>query len=140
MYHESWLEVVFVPLRMFLFGADGSTQSFDGVITPLLLFGLAAPFWNGKDDDKRWILPALILVSAHIVLAPMFHHLLTRYHAPFLVVGASLATIGIAWGIALTRYQRLVIALLLGGQLAVSVAYASQLWRRSETTQFLCCG
>lgn len=81
-YGESWFEIALIPLRMIFAGADGSTRTFDGVLTPIfsaLLIPLVT--WRSRINSHGPLMGALIaIVCSHILLAPLLHHLVTRYH------------------------------------------------------------
>jgi 4-amino-4-deoxy-L-arabinose transferase-like glycosyltransferase len=52
-YNESALQVILLPLRMFLEGKDNNPQFFDGQLSPFLLFFPLCAFFKTKQNDNR---------------------------------------------------------------------------------------
>jgi 4-amino-4-deoxy-L-arabinose transferase-like glycosyltransferase len=52
-FHESWWQMILLPLRVFFEGQDGSPQYFDGRLNPFLLFFSFFAFFKIKDDSSR---------------------------------------------------------------------------------------
>jgi 4-amino-4-deoxy-L-arabinose transferase-like glycosyltransferase len=54
---ESFLETLFIPIRMFFQGKDGSVQYFDGALNPILIIMLPFAFLNRElNRDKMFFL------------------------------------------------------------------------------------
>ena len=49
-YHETWWQMVLLPVRVFFQGQDGNPQYFDGRLNPFLLLLPLAAFYRMKDD------------------------------------------------------------------------------------------
>jgi 4-amino-4-deoxy-L-arabinose transferase-like glycosyltransferase len=52
-YHESWWQMLLLPLRVFFQGHDGSPQYFDGRLNPFLLFYPLLAFLKFKKDSSE---------------------------------------------------------------------------------------
>ena len=52
-YHETWWEMLLLPLRVFFQGQDGNPQYFDGKLNPFLLLFMLIAFYRIKDDPLR---------------------------------------------------------------------------------------
>jgi hypothetical protein len=53
LYGESWLEIVLVPLRVFVSGREGDPARFDGVFNPIFLVGFVAALLPGASRRTR---------------------------------------------------------------------------------------
>ena len=51
-YHETWWQIVLLPLRVFFQGQDGSPQYFDGQLNPFLLFLPFFSFYHIRKDPQ----------------------------------------------------------------------------------------
>lgn len=52
-FHESWWQMVLLPLRVFFEGKDGSPQYFDGRLNPFLLIFPVVAFLKLRNDDSE---------------------------------------------------------------------------------------
>ncbi len=93
MFGESFLETLFIPIRMFFQGKDGSGQYFDGVLNPILIIMLPFAFMNRKiEHDKRLFL----LFSVFFFFMAYFLTVIRiRYILPVVPLLAILTVIGI---------------------------------------------
>ncbi len=90
---ESFLETLFIPIRMFFQGKDGSTQYFDGVLNPILITMLPFAFLNRElNRDKVFFL----LFSVFFLFMAYFLTVIRiRYILPVVPFLAILSVIGI---------------------------------------------
>ena len=90
---ESFLETLFIPIRMFFQGKDASTQYFDGVLNPILITMLPFAFMNRKlNHDKIFFL----LFSVFFLFMAYFLTVIRiRYILPVVPFLAILSVIGI---------------------------------------------
>ncbi len=93
MFGESFLETLFIPIRMFFQGKDGSVQYFDGVLNPILIIMLPFAFLNKKlNRDKVFFL----LFSVFFFFMAYFLTVIRiRYILPIVPFLAILSVIGI---------------------------------------------
>ena len=93
MFGESFLETLFIPIRMFFQGKDGSTQYFDGVLNPILITMLPFAFLNRElNRDKVFFL----LFSVFFLFMAYFLTVIRiRYILPLVPFLAILSVIGI---------------------------------------------
>lgn len=93
MFGESFLETLFIPIRMFFQGKDGSVQYFDGVMNPILIIMLPFVFLNRKlNRDKALFL----LFSVFFLFIAYFLTVIRiRYILPVIPFLAILSVIGI---------------------------------------------
>jgi hypothetical protein len=93
MFGESFLETLFIPIRMFFQGKDGSVQYFDGVLNPILITMLPFAFLNRElNRDKVFFLlfPVFFLFMAYFLTVIRIRYILPV--VPFLAI---LSVIGI---------------------------------------------
>ena len=90
---ESFLETLFIPIRMFFQGKSGSPQYFDGVLNPILIIMLPFAFINRKlNHDKIFFL----LFSVFFLFMAYFLTVIRiRYILPVVPFLAILSVIGI---------------------------------------------
>ena len=93
MFGESFLETLFIPIRMFFQGKDASVQYFDGVLNPILIIMLPFTFLNKKlNHDKVFFL----LFSVFFLFMAYFLTVIRiRYILPIVPFLAILSVIGI---------------------------------------------
>lgn len=102
LYGESWLEILTVPLRVFLTGREGDPARFDGVFNPILLLGFAAALFPAASRRTRVLAGLSATVLLLVLLLTVFR---SRYSVAALVplvvlaVGALAAACrrGAAW-------------------------------------------
>jgi len=134
-YGDSWWEILAIPVRMLFNGADDDPSSFDGVLSPLLMAALFAPFFAKK---AAWQRIAYIYIPAYFVLSIFLFHALVRYQAPMLTLLIALCPVGIA-GLkevldpASARRIGVIVVVL---HLALSGYYLGQLAKRSDLVPF----
>ncbi len=93
MFGESFLETLFIPIRMFFQGKDDSVQYFDGVLNPILIIMLPFAFLNRElNRDKVFFL----LFSVFFLFMAYFLTVIRiRYILPVIPLLAILSVIGI---------------------------------------------
>jgi hypothetical protein len=93
MFGEGFWETLFIPIRMFFQGKDGSVQYFDGVLNPILIIMLPFAFMSRKSNrDKVFFL----LFSAFFLFMAYFLTVVrVRYILPVIPFLAILSVIGI---------------------------------------------
>jgi hypothetical protein len=93
MFGASFLETLFIPIRMFFQGKDGSVQYFDGVLNPILITMLPFTFLNRElNRDKVFFL----LFSVFFLFMAYFLTVIRiRYILPVVPFLAILSVIGI---------------------------------------------
>lgn len=81
-YGESFLDVLLLPIRVFVFGREGDPQFFDGLLSPVLLVGFVPLFLRNKSSagEKYISLSALLYLLVAITSAGAR----VRYLAPIL--------------------------------------------------------
>jgi len=90
---ESFLETLFIPIRMFFQGKDGSTQYFDGVLSPILIIMLPFAFLNRElNRDKVFFLLFLVFF---LFMAYFLTAIRIRYTLPVVPFLAIMSVIGI---------------------------------------------
>ncbi len=96
-YHETWLEIALVPIRVFLEGQDGSPKHFDGKLNPFLLVLPVFAFWRMREEkeevrkEKKVMLAFVVLFFA---IAFFTRDLRIRYIAPIIPVLVVLSVMG----------------------------------------------
>jgi hypothetical protein len=93
MFGESFLETLFIPIRMFFQGKDGSVQYFDGVLNPILITMLPFAFLT-KDLNRDKVF--FLLFSVFFLFMAYFLTVIRiRYILPVVPLLAILSVIGI---------------------------------------------
>jgi len=96
-YHESWVEILLLPIRIFFQGQDGNPQFFDGKLNPfLLLFPIAAFYHLRKDSEKIKTEKKILLTFSALYFSFAFFSsgLRIRYIAPIIPPLVILAVFG----------------------------------------------
>jgi hypothetical protein len=87
LYEESWLQIVFIPVRVFFQGKDDDFQYFDGRTSPFLLilplFAFAG-FRNRTRQEKAEILMMLFFSVLFLLYACLMTSVRVRYFSPIL--------------------------------------------------------
>ncbi len=97
-YHESWWEILLLPIRIFFQGQDGNPQFFDGKLNPfLLVFSLLAFYRLREDSGKIKGEKKILLAFASLYFAFAFFSsgLRIRYISPIIPPLVILAVFGI---------------------------------------------
>jgi len=63
LYHETWWEILLLPVRVFFQGQDGNPQYFDGKLNPFILLFAMVAFYHIKGD------PAVLRSEKKVLLA-----------------------------------------------------------------------
>ncbi len=93
MFGESFLEILFIPIRIFFQGKDGSAQYFDGALNPILIIMLPFAFLNKKlNRDKGFF---LLFSFFFIFMACFLAVISARYILPAIPFLTILSVIGI---------------------------------------------
>ena len=131
LYQESWLEVLALPIRMFLVGQDDNPALFDGRLSPLLLIGLLA-LWKLRKEP--WVQLMGTLSVLYLLFAIFLTGARIRYLAPVYAPLAILAALGLQQGTLLIAPRRPTLALntLLGLQIVLSLWYEVGLLQRAH--------
>jgi len=133
LYGESWLDILGVPLRVFVSGREGDPARFDGVFNPIFLLGFAAAFRRGATRSDR-----LLAGFAATFLALAFFSIVfrSRYVVPVLIPLTLLAA-------SLLERRRWTGALrmLVGASVALALAFnalhLAWLWARIDPLAYL---
>ena len=97
-YHEKWWEILFLPVRVFFQGQDGSPRFFDGKLNPFLLFFPILAFIRMRDDpegirvEKKILLAFSVLYFAFAFLSSSLR---IRYISPIIPPLAILSIFGV---------------------------------------------
>ena len=67
-YHETWWQMVLLPVRVFFEGQDGNPQYFDGKLNPFLFFLPFFAFYRIREDLQILRNEKMILLAAKMVL------------------------------------------------------------------------
>lgn len=96
LYGEGVLDVVLLPVRIFLEGRDNSIRAFDGVLNPLFLVFVPGAFFKrgpGVLRKNRYLLLAFFLLFLYLAFFTV--DLVIRYVLPAYVAVVVLATFGV---------------------------------------------
>jgi len=93
MFGESFLETLFIPIRMFFQGKDASTQYFDGVLNPILI--IMVPFAFLTKNLNRDKIFFLLFSVFFLFMAYFLTVIRIRYILPLVPFLAILSVIGI---------------------------------------------
>ena len=81
-YGEDWADIILTPMRMILMGSDGDPRRYDGVLSPVILFGLCSLFPSVR--SRRWYSGVALLVVAFYLFALSSTSWRIRYLAPLI--------------------------------------------------------
>ncbi len=131
-YQESWLTILATPLRMIFLGRDGDPRLYDGVLSPLLIFFVAA---FARFKREPWVRYGILLIACYFAFALLGSSWRIRYLSPIFGIVALVACYGLA---ILSQYlRRWGVALILCAQLGWSVLYQWNLMRRSDALAYV---
>ena len=91
-YGESLLEVLLVPLRVFIDGEDGNARKFDGVFSPLLLVFL---FWAFKGEGRKNRIYISLFTIGYFCAALYLAGVRARYLSPAVPGFVMLSALGL---------------------------------------------
>jgi len=97
-YHESWLQIALVPIRIFFQGQDNNPQYFDGQLNPFLLLLPLFAFGREANDRPNNMLERQLLAAfaiLYILYAFFTRDMRVRYIAPALPALVLLAMYGL---------------------------------------------
>lgn len=92
LYNESALDIVLIPVRIFIGGEDNSIQRFDGVLNPLFLVLMPLAFIRRRTADLKYLALFSTLFMAMAILSV---DLVTRYLLPVVPFFAIFAALGL---------------------------------------------
>lgn len=92
LYDEGALDIVLIPIRIFIEGADNSIQRFDGVLNPLFLVLMPLAFLKRRGGDIKYLALFSALFMAMAILSV---DLVTRYLLPVVPFFAIFAALGL---------------------------------------------
>jgi len=98
MYHESWWQMLLLPIRIFFQGQDGNPQFFDGILNPFLLVFAVTAFYHLNYDSEKIKTEKMIFLAFTILyfaFAFFGSGLRIRYIAPIIPPLVILAIFGI---------------------------------------------
>jgi hypothetical protein len=97
-YHESWMQIALVPIRIFFQGQDNHPQYFDGQLNPFLLLLPLFAFCREANDRPNQMLERQLLAAfaiLYILYAFFTKDMRVRYIAPAVPVLVLLAMYGL---------------------------------------------
>jgi len=96
-YKESWTEILLIPLRMLVTGEDDNPRQFDGLLSPILLFALAALVLRPPEGRLApWVRNSALFIVSYFLLSLNLFYALLRYQSPALVPAICLTAAGLA--------------------------------------------
>ncbi|RMG39683.1 MAG: hypothetical protein D6719_12760 [Candidatus Dadabacteria bacterium] len=136
LYGESWFDIVTMPLRMIILGADGSGRTYDGVLSPVLflaifpLFALKNQNWKGY-----FYLTALI----YFVFAIFMAAARVRYNAPIfgIILVLSAAGFKVVSGFFESRYKKLITAIIITIHTMFAAGYCYTFEKRKAALAYI---
>jgi len=107
LYNEGVLDIVLIPIRIFIGGEDNSIQKFDGVLNPLFLVLMPLAFIKRRGGEIKYL---ALFAGLFIAMAILSVDLVSRYLMPVVPLFAIFAALGLRnlYG---TRLKWLAIAL-----------------------------
>lgn len=97
-YHESWWQVLLLPVRVFFQGQDGNPQYFDGKLNPFLLLLPFCAYYR-MEEDPQVLRTEKVVLHAFVLLffASAFFggHMRIRYISPIIPPLVILSTFGV---------------------------------------------
>jgi len=105
-YHETWWQIVLVPLRIFFQGQDDSPQFFDGQLNPALLIlpvvFLVSSAWGPSSTKRQFETGVWAFFASFVILIVFFQsHMRIRYIAPAIPGLVILSIFGLEYLLAL---------------------------------------
>ena len=82
LYGESIIDILLIPFRMILFGADGSARTFDGVLSPVLLLSVLSPLVMRA---RLWLRGVFLFCLFYFAINLVLFDTVTRYLSPLLI-------------------------------------------------------
>lgn len=130
LYEESWLELILLPVRIFIFGSDGSPRTFDGILFPSLLLGIV--IIGRKESGITKTLSCIAIL--YVLLALFFSPARARYLLPVLPVLLLLSSHVLSQ---FRQTSRFLVDLIMLGQVFIGVTYLSHLFKTENPIPFL---
>lgn len=138
LYHESFIDILTIPLQMLFLGQDGNPALFDGVLSPILLCSLV-PLYRARKEP--WVVFLFLYCALYLVLALFLSSARVRYLAPIFGPALVLSAVGVwllakAWKGRFERETYLVaasVAILWSGWHAGTMLASSQAFEYLET-------
>jgi len=133
-YHESWLQIALIPIRIFFQGQDANPQFFDGQLNPFLLLLPLLAFWRRPSDQPTLVLERQLLSGfavLYILYAFFTKDMRIRYIAPALPALVLLAMFGLhnLYGLVtdhVSRMKRYVLIGLIHGAMVLMIVLNGQ--------------
>lgn len=135
-YDESWLEIALIPLRILFGGADGSTRTFDGKLSPVLILPFLLLIRRRGEAVDPFAHGLLLFIAAHLLLPPALFHFVSRYHAAVVVPWCALVAMSLA-RVGAGRSGKSIVGVVLVVHLGWFCAYGAGLLSRSDTVRYL---
>lgn len=137
-FEETWFDILVLPVRILIAGEDDSARGFLGVLSPIFFFSWIPFFWPSA-RKQRWISFSCVFLALYFLFSIFLFHAYVRYLLPLLLVGVSLAVIGIhqvaQWTPPALRRVMFVLCFLVHGFFSVNYAYG--LWQKSGMVDYL---
>lgn len=137
-FEETWLEMLTLPVRILIAGEDDSARGFAGVLGPIFFFSWIPFFWPSA-RPQRWIGFSCVFLALYFLFSIFLFHVYVRYLLPLLLVGVSLAVIGIQqvaqWAPPALRRVMFVLCFLVHGFFSIHYAYG--LWQKADMVEYL---
>jgi hypothetical protein len=92
LYGEGVLDIIIIPLRIFIEGVDNSIKGFDGVLNPFFIFFIIMAFLRGRQRDVKIFITFSVLF---IYMALFTSEMVTRYVLPAFVPFVILMVYGV---------------------------------------------
>lgn len=135
LYKEGWLEVLLLPLRIFVSGQDDNPALFDGRLSPLLLLSF---LWLWSKQKQTWASMLFSFSLLYLIFALFLTGARVRYMIPIIAPLAVLTSLGInallEKGAKLSIDAMCTILLLI--QLILSSWYANEWLSKSDTLKY----
>lgn len=132
LYNEGPLDIVLIPIRIFIGGEDNSIQKFDGVLNPLFLVLMPLAFIKRRGGDIKYL---ALFAGLFIAMALLSIDLVTRYLLPVVPIFAIFAALGLK-NLYETRLKWLAIALAVAS-VGYSLAYEKGLYDRYRPLSYI---
>ncbi|MBI4949537.1 MAG: glycosyltransferase family 39 protein [Deltaproteobacteria bacterium] len=132
LYDEGALDIVLIPIRIFIGGEDNSIQKFDGVLNPLFLVLMPLAFIKRRGGDIKYL---ALFAGLFITMAILSVDLVTRYLLPVIPLFAIFAALGLR-NLYDTRLKWLAIALAVA-TVGFCLAYEKGLYDKYRPLSYL---